>query len=238
LHFIARNFARIGRREDPIPEDSTDRLAAQLPEQLRKPVQRPERWAAEALARQDPRAAAAIILESLNYSISQRHDWYAACELLARALQLGEDADRIARLRAGNLAFNFVLEALPDIYTLDLHSVFDSRAHAPLLVPGAEARIAAAAPGEMLPTESSTTPPPKWDRFEVGGYSFIARARPENRDAIKNAFNDGSIRPHAAAVSSLQRVPLMINPRVLEANQVAGRARRVGDQAHSAPREA
>ena len=48
------------------------------------------------------------------------------------------------------------------------------------------------------------------------GATFVqAKGDRETEAAIKAAFEDGSIEPHARAVSSVQRVPLKINTAML-----------------------
>jgi len=58
--------------------------------------------------------------------------------------------------------------------------------------------------------------PPRWTswRMECPGdiaATFVKADDPKTQDAVKAAFEDGSIRPHAEAVSAIQSVPLKIN---------------------------
>jgi hypothetical protein len=62
--------------------------------------------------------------------------------------------------------------------------------------------------------------PPKWTSWRMEcpddvGATFVKADDPKTQDAIKAAFEDGSIRPHADAVSAIQSVPLKINPATL-----------------------
>src|SRR5262245_28182638 len=90
-NYFARWHKNFARMEESMPEDSTKRLAARLPQLLSKPVRRPVKWAVEALAYRRPDEVAPTIVESLNYSIAHEHNWWETCELLARALQLDQE---------------------------------------------------------------------------------------------------------------------------------------------------
>ena len=62
--------------------------------------------------------------------------------------------------------------------------------------------------------------PPKWTDWRMEcpgdiGATFVKADDPKAQDAIKAAFEDGSIRPHAEAVSRIQSVALKINPAML-----------------------
>jgi hypothetical protein len=62
--------------------------------------------------------------------------------------------------------------------------------------------------------------PPPWTAWRVDcpgdiGATFVKANDPKTIEAIKAAFEDGSIEPHARAVSAIQRVPLKINAAML-----------------------
>lgn len=196
-----------------MPDDLTRRLAGHFAKQVQDPYQRPQRWALQEYRRMEPTIFAVMAQEAINYCISQGHDWWQACEHLTRVFKLEDGRDRIERMHAGNLALGFVVEGLPDVYQLNLErdTQDEQRIHAPQLVPGAHVHLPP--PPEDAHAEPLTTPPPPWERFKVDGYDFLTGPRSDSREAIKRAFQDGGIRPHADAVSSLQRVALTINPR-------------------------
>jgi Autographiviridae RNA polymerase len=114
-----------------------------------------------------------------------------------------DDPAREKRIRAGNLALNFCIEALPDLFTLDDQ-------HAPQAVAGL--------PRHPSHLEPCTDLPRPWSGHYDDGYGrFVTGGRPENRAAVAEAFTIGSIAPHAAAVSALQAVPFTVNTPVLKA---------------------
>jgi hypothetical protein len=64
------------------------------------------------------------------------------------------------------------------------------------------------------------TAPPPWTAWRVEcpgdiGATFVEANDPETIERVKAAFADGSIEPHARAVSAIQSVPLKINARLL-----------------------
>jgi DNA-directed RNA polymerase len=66
----------------------------------------------------------------------------------------------------------------------------------------------------------SLTPPPSWTSWRTEyddriGATFVNTHDPETIKVMKAAFADGTIKPHAAGVSTIQRVPLRINPTTL-----------------------
>jgi len=64
------------------------------------------------------------------------------------------------------------------------------------------------------------TEPPPWTTWRVEcpgdiGATFVKASDPETIERIRAAFADGSIEPHARAVSAIHRVPLKINAAML-----------------------
>jgi Autographiviridae RNA polymerase len=199
-------------------DDRVQRLSAYITRRFKEPFGSPEQWVAELLRRRDPDELADEIIETITYCIANEHDWYEACEALARKLKVERGPtpkpgklryDRIDRIRAGNLALNFCVAALPDLFALD------EEHHAPLVASGAELRLLAARKPRRH-FDPPTVRPEPWTRFRVADHSFVEGGRAENRAAIEAAFDDGTIKPHADGVSALQSVPFMFNARVLD----------------------
>ena len=57
--------------------------------------------------------------------------------------------------------------------------------------------------------------PPDWEGWRNGTATFMRDSHPETAAAIEAAFADGSIKQHADGVNALQRVPFVINERLL-----------------------
>jgi DNA-directed RNA polymerase, mitochondrial len=181
-----------------------ERLSAHISDRLRdlKAFRRPERRVAKVLRSRNPDDLAKIIISVVADCVGKEADWYETTETLAEELDL-DGPDRIEKIRAGNLALNLCVEALPDLFTLD-----DQDA------PQAVAEL----PRHPSHLEPCTDLPRPWSGSYDDGYGrFVAGGRPENRAAVAEAFVTGAIAPHAAAVSALQAVPFAVNTRVLDA---------------------
>ena len=68
--------------------------------------------------------------------------------------------------------------------------------------------------------QPSLIEPPPWTAWRTEyddkiGATFVKTNDPETVETVKAAFASGSIEPHAAGVSAVQRVPLKINPATL-----------------------
>jgi DNA-directed RNA polymerase len=201
-------FEAAQRRAD----DRAQRLEAHIERRLQERSPRPERAAVALLRTLDPGEVAAIVLENLPRAISERANWWRTCEILAAALKFADGLEVEPRLRIGNLALNFATDALPDLYQIDYEAD-----HAPRVTPGAEHRLLAARPATVLRAHEPVTEPPRaWNHPQVDGHFFVGAVHSETREAVRTAFEDGSIERAARAVSALQSVPLMINPEVLD----------------------
>jgi hypothetical protein len=97
-----------------------ERLSAHIADRLRdvKAFPRPEQRAAIVLRSRNPDDLAKTIFSVVADCVGKEADWYETTETVARALDL-DDPDRKKRIRAGNLALQFCIEALPDLFTLD-----------------------------------------------------------------------------------------------------------------------
>jgi DNA-directed RNA polymerase len=201
-------FEAAQRRSD----DRAERLEAHIRRRLKEKFPLPERAAATKLRSLHPGEIAAIVLENLPYAISTDADWWRTSEILNRALGLADELDTETRLRIGNLALNLATDGLPDLFEIDYQAD-----HAPRVTPGAEGRLLAARSEDVDSAHEPTTElPPSWDGPKIDGHFFVRSVHPEVREAVRDTFADGSIRPHARAVSALQSVRLMINPRILD----------------------
>jgi DNA-directed RNA polymerase len=200
-------FEKAQRRSD----DRAERLEGHIRQRLPEKFPIPERAAAAKLRTLEVAEITAVVLETLPYAISTEADWWRTCEILARALGVADELDTEARLRVGNLALNFAADALPDLFSIDYEAD-----HAPRITPRAEGRLLAARPEINAAHEPQTEPPAPWDEPKVDGQYFVRSPHPEVQEAVRAAFADGSIRPHARAVTALQSVPLLINPPILD----------------------
>jgi DNA-directed RNA polymerase len=130
-------------------------------------------------------------------------------------------------VNAGGFLIDCVLEALPDMFFVQLH---DDK-HFIVITPEAEA-IATAAVAEavkkypVLPP--CVTPPQPWTAYRRGGYwgpkselytVFVRTMHKQTRAAIEAGMRKGSMGAHVAAVNALQAVPWKINQRVLDVVQ-------------------
>jgi Autographiviridae RNA polymerase len=135
-----------------------------------------------------------------------------------------KDWPRAYVAKVGGFLKDALLEGLPDVF------VAVGRSYELHITKGAEDRAMSLRERVMWRNPSfvpCTEPPKPWIAWQDGGYwdertrisaTFVRNCHhPEQVNAVKVAFRDGTIQPHVDGVNALQAVPWTINLPVLEA---------------------
>lgn len=154
----------------------------------------------------------------------------AARSIAARAGYRSKTWDRGLLIKAGNVLLDYVLRALPDVFTLDRVEGVSSY----LTISDGALALAEQAVEQVLQQRPvflpSTDPIKPWTSWLDGGYwdewarlkaPFVRTHHKETAGAIRAAWKDGAMQPHVDAVNYLQSTAWTINKPVLEVLKAA-----------------